>query len=499
MRHAPLLPSFETMEEYDHSEQNDESDVSDSIEVSNNTQHHGQRKARGGNACLTCRRMKTRCEYFDDASPCKLCAKSNRECVKAPPRQKRRKTVTRIADLEQRIQSLTSALIDKSPVDRKSIPHDGADFQTASNTREAEHSAANTESCTRPASITPDVIDKGIVDKVTGFAAFHRYRERQDLYYGFVPLPRDMDVDKYRRQKPLLFSTLVLAGINSIRPDLVEPIAQDVVKLYADRIHLRAERSLEIVQSLLIYVCFHCRTLKREHLTFYQNISTALTMALDLGLGRRMGKNLKPRWIAEEDVMDARRAYLGCYYMAGQAGISMRQPIFIRWGPYIEECLEVISTNPQPARDDGWLVELIRLHRIAEDAHYTFSMDDPASTLSLKDPKTQYHLHALEQQLERWRRESTSDLSDLRARLCVACVNLFIHEIALHSHQSIDSLRSPPDPEHLAAFFNDMDIGPARIDALCTCLASARSYLDSLLSLDIDTLRCLPNVSLPFS
>ena len=478
------------MNDYEHCD--NDSDISDSPDHPIEPQRSGQKKSRTGNACLTCRRMKTRCEYFDDDSPCKLCARSNRECVKAPARRKRRKTVTRIADLEQRIQSLTSALIDnKTPPDDDLLSRHVNSTSPPDPRQQAK--PMGVEKPRRPESVIPDVIDKGRVDKVTAFAAFHRYREQMDCFYGFVPLPRDLDIDRYRRRKPMLFSTIVLAGLNAIRPDLVPVIADDILKSLSDRIHYRAERSLELVQSLLVYMCYHCRTLQREHLTFYQNISTALTMALDLGLGRRMGKT-KLKYIADEDMYDARRAYLACYYMSGQAAISLRHPLFIRWGPYIEECLDVLSSNPNPFPDDIWLVDLIRLHRIAEDTHTIFSMDDPASVLSLKDPKTQYHLNALEQQLDRWRKEAKSDPSSLRVRLCSTTVNMFIHEIALHSHQNIDSFRSPPDPERLATFFNDMDIGPARIDSLCTCLSSAQLYLDSLLALSINDIRCLPNM-----
>lgn len=309
------------MQEYEHenSDLHDiESDYSDSPDPPPNGRRQSERKPRGGNACLTCRRMKTRCEYVDDSSPCKLCAKSNRECVKAPPRRKRRKTVARIADLEQRIQSLTSALVDNGPLDSKLLAGKPTDSITPSDSTGTAKPGSEPNPHARPASITPDVIDKGRVDKVTAYAAFHRYREQMDQYYGFVPLPLDLDIDRYRRRKPLLFSTLVLAGINALRPDLVPAISDDILKSFAHRIVYRGERSLELVQCLLIYTCYHARTLAREHLTFYQNISTALTMALDLGLGRRMGKKTNLRWIAEEDVMDARRAYLGCYYMSGQ-------------------------------------------------------------------------------------------------------------------------------------------------------------------------------------
>lgn len=154
----------------------------------------------------------------------------------------------------------------------------------------------------------------------------------------------------------------------------------------------------------------------------------------------------------------------------------------------------MLANNPDPAPDDVWLIDLMKLHRINEDTHFLFSMDDPASSVSLRDPKVQYHLVSLEQQLERWRKEVKSPLTSFRARLCSANLNVYIHELALHSHMNIDVLRSPPDPEELTKFFSDLDIGPVRMDSLCTCAASTHDYFDILLGLDVATMRSLPNM-----
>jgi hypothetical protein len=115
---------------------------------------------------LTCRRMKTRCEYFDDG-PCKLCAKSNRICEKAPPRRKRRKTTTRIADLEQRITSLTS-LIDQGTIDGKLVSRQQGDSGSPPERSNSVKASPRSQTSSRPEAILPDVIDKGRVDKVTG-------------------------------------------------------------------------------------------------------------------------------------------------------------------------------------------------------------------------------------------------------------------------------------------------------------------------------------------
>lgn len=65
-------------------------------------------------ACEACRQLKVRCEP-DDNSPtgsCKRCAKANRQCVvTAPSRKRQKKTDSRVAELEKKIDALTASLV----------------------------------------------------------------------------------------------------------------------------------------------------------------------------------------------------------------------------------------------------------------------------------------------------------------------------------------------------------------------------------------------------
>jgi RalA-binding protein 1 len=97
--------------------------------------------------------------------------------------------------------------------------------------------------------------------------------------------------------------------------------------------------------------------------------------------------------------------------------MTLRYPIFIRWSPYIEESLELLSTSPDSLPTDAWLCDLIRLQHIAENATSVFSMDDPAFIVSFLDTKTQYHVDNFKRQLDQWRRKSKSDLSKRKAPL----------------------------------------------------------------------------------
>ena len=71
-------------------------------------------------ACEACRQLKVRCEP-DENSPtgsCKRCAKANRQCiVTAPSRKRQKKTDSRVAELEKKIDALTASLMARASQD----------------------------------------------------------------------------------------------------------------------------------------------------------------------------------------------------------------------------------------------------------------------------------------------------------------------------------------------------------------------------------------------
>lgn len=62
-------------------------------------------------ACEACRGLKVRCEPDPGTGPCKRCKKANRRCViTAPSRKRQKKTDSRVAELERKIDALTASL-----------------------------------------------------------------------------------------------------------------------------------------------------------------------------------------------------------------------------------------------------------------------------------------------------------------------------------------------------------------------------------------------------
>ena len=175
--------------------------------------------------------------------------------------------------------------------------------------------------------------------------------------------------------------------------------------------------------------------------------------------------------------------------------MSLRRPLLIRWSPYAEECLEILSTSPDAAPTDKWLCLLVHGQHITEDIGFEFSMDDPASQLSLTDHKTQYHLKAFERHLAEWEGSATPDmLKKPIMKHTKGIINLYMHEIAMHHNHNIDDFRppfnaapidGPPDPDFVT---------PAHVESLSTCKEAVHETFDAFLSMDTQSLRALPTL-----
>lgn len=94
----------------------------------------------------------------------------------------------------------------------------------------------------------------------------------------------------------------------------------------------------------------------------------------------------------------------------------LRLPQLVKFSPYLEECLEVVSKHPNALTGDKIVCSLVRLMHITEDVGLVFHMDDPGSSIQLNDSRTQYHLKMFERQLADWK-VSAKDLMDEGKRL----------------------------------------------------------------------------------
>ena len=334
-------------------------------------------------ACEACRQLKVKCEPDDNhpTGSCKRCAKANRQCVvTAPSRKRQKKTDSRVAELEKKIDALTATLaakggtepdlaVDPAIAVTHAPPHDSrvqgygsqwhqgppqvkmqspqqgvkrkiADYDyfggelhkpatpqykpaVPPNTYQPvlEHTTKNEEP------ITVDPVERGLVDISTARKCFDRYMAAMCEHLPMVVFPPGSRADEVRKNRPILFLAVLAVASGTIRPDLQPRLIMELTRALADRVIFRGEKSLELVQTIQVTTCFYQPPEKYEELNFNQLIHVAAVMALDLGMGKRSKRGGGGIWrpyhenkrpLSDPNSAEVRRCWLGCYYMCSK-------------------------------------------------------------------------------------------------------------------------------------------------------------------------------------
>ncbi|KAK4200172.1 hypothetical protein QBC40DRAFT_327016 [Triangularia verruculosa] len=556
-------------------------------------EHHSPGGTAGGNdpkkprACESCRGLKVRCdpEPTNPDGPCKRCAKAKRECVITQPTRKRaKKTDSRVAELEKKIDMLTASLQATRPQasgtssatvhgpvsdaqaheaahalvssgaggDWRGSGHvqaggrPSADYgrygsgggeryihqpsvstslpplssTTASTTLavagqkrkmaqvigEEERAAAALVGPTLGngdgASKVADVLDRGILTMKMAEELFARYTQQMCHHLPGVVFQAGVTVGEVRATKPILFLSLMAAASSEI-PSLQKTLTKELMQVFAEKIIVDGHKSLELVQALQVAVIWYWPPDRFEELKFYQLVHVAAVMAIEIGLGtKKMARGGFKRHVAQAwrdhpmrgspldpTTLEARRAWLTCYFLATNTAMALHRANLIRWTPFMAECIDVLESSPEAVPTDKYFCHLVWTHKLAEEVGIQFSMDDPSSTPNIADTRTQYALRGFERELERYSENIPRDLQQPSLRMSFHVISLYMHEIATHS-DCPDDCRLGPNPDTPLA--SDAPLTPAHINALSACLTAIDGIFDTFLSLDVHTTRCLP-------
>jgi hypothetical protein len=324
-------------------------------------EHAPQKKDdyRRSRACEACRGLKVKCEPDPNGGACKRCTKANRNCViTAPNRKRQKKTDTRVAELERKIDALTATLQatkngtadyeeysdeeqdgtiqsqvpngqswQQSPLDatrslkRRASTHNGD---------EAVHQAKYPRLDNFPFKPQTDyeyadVVDRGIVDAATADSIFEVYNTRMVPQMPVVVFPPGTTAGAIRKDKPILFLAILSVATFGGKQEVQRILREELSRVLADRIMCRGEKSVEIIQAIQVSTIWHCSKGDDDTLA-YQNIHSAATMAIAIGLGRP-GPNPASLSGTFKDVklnltdprsIECRRAWLSCYLLCGK-------------------------------------------------------------------------------------------------------------------------------------------------------------------------------------
>lgn len=145
----------------------------------------------------------------------------------------------------------------------------------------------------------------------------------QTVPFG-LQLP-ETTLEDLRLSCPILLLSVILTASSSF-PGM-EKQADDIFRrVLADRVIVKGQQSLELFQSLLIYLTWYHHRFDMETQQYYQFLQLANGMAADLGLPKKFAKSQSTSPTPTNNVNEI-RAFLLCYYLnCGAAALGFDRP-----------------------------------------------------------------------------------------------------------------------------------------------------------------------------
>jgi hypothetical protein len=363
-----------------------------------------------------------------------------------------------------------------------------------------------------------DVVDRGILSINLARKLVSHYQK--NLYPQYPQVYIACSADELRETKPTLFLAVLAAGAESEDGALAAALDHEILQEYANRSVVQSEKSVELVQALLISAVWYLPPNKFGQLKYYEYIHMAATMAADIGITTRPSKLNRSRFAAKNDIpmhpsedfanpdlsmsvrasqwsegtgnIECRRAFLSCYAICVGVSISLRRPAMMRVTSYTRECVDYLENFPHPAPGDHLLVAWIRLWMIGEEIATALSYDDPGDTASLLETTTQLMVTAFEKKLAEWRHRYANTEFPPCLKIMYFTLRLFLHELALHIDHSPEDFKAPYQMGVIHPCGDrEIPIKPV-VGAIADLTASSHDLIDAFIGMGSEIARFQP-------
>lgn len=169
-----------------------------------------------------------------------------------------------------------------------------------------------------------DVIDRRLISMETANELVSIFINDLVEFFPVVVLPANTTASQLRQSKPVLFLSVITAAAIAVDSSLATTLNRELVSLYAHRFFVKCEKSLELVQALLLMYVFYLPPDNPAQLQLYQYSHIAAMMAVEIGIASKRRVSRKPQGGRkarrqperfDEHMAEQARAILGCYHL----------------------------------------------------------------------------------------------------------------------------------------------------------------------------------------
>ncbi|KAI4853553.1 hypothetical protein E4T44_00761 [Aureobasidium sp. EXF-8845] len=428
-------------------------------------------------ACEECHRLKIKCDVSTSSQDaCERCSRNDLECVPAAPRLQR----NRINQLEAQVEELKLALSDQS---------------------------SNTTPSRSPGNFLDDQ-NQSILSYLDTRIPLSK---QQDLLYFFRhqvsavwPVVRiSTDLDQIRARSPiLLLSILVFSCTHNMQGTELEvhdDLIRETMRTLGNEVIGRGQRSLELVQALLLSAFWSKSTRKGSQASCYQIVQLAVDMAIDLGIAGLAWQPSPAAYFCRlEDATspEAQRTWLACYVALSTSSVDMRRPTTLPWDSHHQECLLHLESTGEPP--DLLLCQIVRITHLTQQILSDLHLFRLAIFVDGNDYSTHITMEGLKHKVDAW----TAQIPPLLAasptlRILGHVAMVHIYEVVLHTRTNKSSFAAPYIPGRIPVkdFPMPADMIPLLRSALQALIHHCHAVVDTATDMDPALVLSLPTFS----
>lgn len=310
-----------------------------------------------------------------------------------------------------------------------------------------------------------------------------------------------MDLNEIRKTSPIiLLSVLVYSVTQEVQGTELEvhdELVRETMHILGDQIIGRGQRSLELVQALLVATFWNKSTRKGQQGSCYQLIQLAVDMAIDLNIA---GPSLQPSPVAyfsmHEDSasLEARRTWLACFVALSTSSISTRRPIAVPWNAYHQECLLFLESAGHAA--DILLCQIVRITQLVDEISRHLFLCRSAFFINGNNYSAHATVEALKSKVGAWAAQIPPSLASsqtLQVWRHVAMVH--VHEIVLHTSTNKASFAAPFIPGRICVkdYPKPISIIPPLATALKAISQHCHAVIETVAEMDPVLVLSLPS------
>lgn len=172
----------------------------------------------------------------------------------------------------------------------------------------------------------PEIIDEALATRV-----FDRYVADMATHLPVVVFPPQTNAEEVRSSRPIVFLAILVAASMGMAPlDLQHSLNRLLMRSLADCVIRKGEKSVDVIQALLICTLWYRPPRRYEFMNFWQLSHIAAVMAIDIGMGKTATASRTLQMQAKREVsrgskhvvfadtVEARRTWLGCYFLCSK-------------------------------------------------------------------------------------------------------------------------------------------------------------------------------------